>query len=156
MAKKTFPQEANLEEREEIFLFLEDRFGLKRDIFEDFLILKGASTFWLFPKTEHLIQLKKLTPEVVGLLFLRRVSGYLKPTSTFLQRFGQYATKNVIQLETEQLKTLQERQRLEIDLDIQPGYVIVRDEDWILGCALYLPGRLYSYFEKKVIKNLLE
>lgn len=156
MVKKAFPEEISLEEKKEILSFLEERFGLKEEIFVDFVILKGDSTFWLFPKTNHLLQLRKLTPEVVGLLFLRKISGYLKPTSTFLQRFGKFATKNIIQLNAEQLKCLQERQKLDLDLDLEPGYVIIRDEDWILGCALYLPGKLFSYFEKKVIKNLFD
>ncbi len=156
MTKKAFPDEISLEEKKEIISFLKERFGFNEEIFADFVILKGSSTFWLFPKTTHLLSLKKLTPEVVGLLFLRKVSDYLKPTSTFLQRFGNYATKNIIQLNQEQLKLLQERQKIDIELDLAPGYVIIRDEDWILGCALYLPGKLFSYFEKKVIKNLFD
>ncbi len=154
MIAKRFPTELSQEEREEILNFLEDRFGIERTLFENYLFLKGTTNYWMFPKTEHLPNLKKLIPEVVGLLFLRKVSKYLKPTSAFLQRFGKYATKNVVTLNEAQLLALKEKMPLKIDLPISPGYVILRDESWILGCGLYLPGKLYAFFEEKLMKNL--
>ncbi len=147
MKIKPFPSEISEEEKQEIFGFLKERFGFEQTLFEDFLILKGATNFWLFPKTNHLSQLKKLSPEAVGLLFLRRVSHYLKPTSSFLQRFGKWATKNVVTLNPEQVKLLREKGKIEIKFDLEPGYVILRNGKWILGCGLYVPGKLISYLK---------
>jgi hypothetical protein len=43
---------------------------------------------------------------------------------------------------------------VEIELDLEPGYVILKNKHWILGCGLYLPGKLFSYLESKILKNL--
>lgn len=145
MTKKKFPDEVTKEEREEIFKYLDERFGISPIYFQNYLILKGATNYWLFPKTPLFPQLKGLIPEVVGLLFLRRVSHYLKPTSSFIQRFGRYATKNIVTLTKEELSVFREKNSLEINLELTPGYVVVKDENWIIGCGLYLPGKLYVY-----------
>ncbi|MFN3407256.1 MAG: hypothetical protein ACK40E_05970 [Caldimicrobium sp.] len=155
MSKKAFPDELTISEREEILLFLKERFGFPRELFDDYIFFKSATNYWMFPKTEHLTQIKKLTPEVLGLLFLRRVSQYLKPTSTFLQRFGRFATRNIVTLNKEMLTRLKEEKKIEIELPFSPGYVIIKDEDWFLGCGLYISGKLFAYFEEKVLHNLL-
>jgi hypothetical protein len=149
-----FPQKVSEKEREEILKYLEDRFGIEPFYFEKYEILRGVSNFWLFPKTFYLEKLKNLQVQTVGLLFLRQVSKYLKPTSAFLQRFGYLAKKNIITLPEEVILTLKERNKVEIELDLEPGYVILKDKHWILGCGLYLPGKLFSYLEPKVLKNL--
>lgn len=154
MAQKKFPVELTEQEREEILFYLEERFGFPRSLFDSYTFLKGTINFWMLTKTEHLYKLKNLTPEVVGLLFLRRVSQYLKPTSAFLQRFGKYATKNVVPLNKEQLLALRENLKIAINLPLSPGYVVLRDEDWILGCGFYTSGKLFAYFEEKLIKTL--
>lgn len=156
MQIKKFPEVTTEEERRELLCFLEERFGLSPSLFDEYVILKGSTNYWLFPKTEHLNLLKKLSPEAVGLIFLRKVSNYLKPTSTFLQRFGKYATKNIVELNEDQLKLLQSNYKIPISLPLEEGYVILRDENWILGCGLYVKGHLYSYLETKVLKTLLD
>ncbi len=149
-----FPYIVSEEERQEVLKYLEDRFGIPINIFDKYEILRGVSNFWLFPKNQHLETLRSLQVQTVGLLFLRKVSRYLKPTSAFLQRFGYLATKNIVTLSEGIIKILKERNKVEIELDLEPGYVILRNKNWILGCGLYLPGKLFSYLDSKVIKNL--
>lgn len=149
-----FPQKISEKEREEILKYLEDRFGIEAFNFEEYEILRGVTNFWLFPKTPYLERLKNLQVQTVGLLFLRQVSKYLKPTSAFLQRFGYLAKKNFVSLSDEIISTLKEKNKVEIMLDLEPGYVILKNKHWILGCGLYLPGKLFSYLEPKILKNL--
>ncbi len=149
-----FPQKISEIEREEILKYLEDRFGIENFYFEKYEILRGVSNFWLFPKTPYLENLRNLQVQTVGLLFLRQVSRYLKPTSAFLQRFGYLAKKNIVSLSEEIISILKERNKVEIELDLEPGYVILKNKHWIIGCGLYLPGKLFSYLESKVLKNL--
>lgn len=149
-----FPFKILEEERKEILGYLEERFGIPQNVFENYEILRGVSNFWLFPKTNYLDKLRGLDVQTVGLLFLRKVSKYLKPTSVFLQRFGHLATKNIVILSQEEISILKEKNKIEIELDLEPGYVILKDKYWILGCGLYLPGRLFSYLGEKITKNL--
>jgi hypothetical protein len=156
MAKevKKFPRLLSPEEREAVLSFLEKRFGLSPSLFEDYEMLKGASNFWLYPKNAPWDKLKDLNPETVGLLFLREVSHYLKPTSAFLQRFGRWATKNIVEITKEQFNLLKERKKIEeIVLSIEPGYVILKHEGWILGCGLYILNKLFAYIEEKILKS---
>ncbi|NPA40587.1 MAG: hypothetical protein GXO57_09135 [Thermodesulfobacteria bacterium] len=150
-----FPKRLSSEERREVEEFLYDRFGIPPNIFTPYEMLRGVSNFWLYPKTELLEVFSKLQVQTVGLLFLRKVSVYLKPTSAFLQRFGYTATKNIVELPSETIRIFKEKKRIEIDLDVEPGYVILKDsEGWILGCALYINGKLISYLEEKLLRNL--
>ena len=149
-----FPQKISEEERENIIKYFEVRFGMPPEIFEPYDILKGSSNFWLFPKNFPLNTLSKLQVQTVGLLFLRKVSHYLKPTSAFLQRFGEFATRNIVKLSEEEIKKIREEGKVEKELNIEPGYVILKDKYWILGCGLYLPGKIISYLESKVIRTL--
>lgn len=156
MKGKPFPEIISPEERKDILFYLEERFGINPEIFNNYAMFKGATHYWLFPKTEYIYFLRKLSPESVGLLFLRKIKNYLKPTSTFLQRFGKFATKNIVELTENQLKILQESKKIKIELPLEPGYIILRDGTWILGCGLYLNGYIFSYLEIKVIKTLLD
>jgi len=149
-----FPRVLSEDERKEVLLYLKNRFGIPFETFDDYEILRGVSNFWLYPKNNCLPLVSKLQIQTVGLLFLRKVSRYLKPTSAFLQRFGYLATKNIVQLSSEQIKEIKENKKIPLELDIEPGYVILRDENWILGCGLYVSGKLVSYLEEKLLRNL--
>ncbi len=84
-----------------------------------------------------------------GLPFVRRTGLYLKPTTVMVQRFGDLADKNVVDLEPLGMKRLLSDGEIDVDLDIDPGYVIVRSGKNIWGVSLYLlPGRLLSRFPK--------
>jgi len=149
-----FPRLTTEEERKEVLSYLEERFGIPVSTFDKYEVLRGVSNFWLFPQTQYLEKLNALQVQTVGLLFLRKVSHYLKPTSAFLQRFGHLATKNIVTLPEEIIEVLKEKKKVEIQLDLEPGYVILKDKHWILGCGLYVPGKLLSYLEPKILKNL--
>jgi hypothetical protein len=149
-----FPAVVEEEERQKVLSYLEERFGIPPETFEFYSILKGVSNYWLFPKTELLPKLRFFQIQTVGLLFLRKVSKYLKPTSVFLQRFGYLASKSIITLTQEELSLLKEKGKLFKEFPIEPGYVILKDRDWILGCGLYVNGKLISHLEPKVIKTL--
>ena len=77
---------------------------------------------------------------------LRRVKTHFKPTSAVLQLLGRYATKNIISLKPIELKKLVEKKGIEAEFPVSPGYVILLTEGVIVGCGLYVPGRLLSQF----------
>jgi len=134
-------------EKNQIFSYLKERFGLSRKIFDRiefferskgrvFAVSKGAS--------DHLNSVKPVT---AGLLFAR-VHGSVKPTSNIIQLFGSKATKNILSLEKEQAKQFIQG----FDLDVSDfqgctdGYVIVKYNDFPLGVGL---------LKSSTIKNML-
>ena len=143
--RATWPRPVSPEERARILRFLEERFGFPPEIFEPYEFLATAKNYWLFVRTPHLENLSKLRIQTAGLLFLRKVGDYLKPTTAALQRFGRYATRNLVELDRLTLDRLRLEKKIPLKLEIEPGYVILTCEGQIWGCALYLPEKLISY-----------
>lgn len=90
--------------------------------------------------------LASLQVKSVGMPLLRWVGTHLKPTSVGLQLFGPHAAKNIVSLPTDQLRDLVESKEIKSEFNCSPGYVIVASKSVVIGCALYLPGRLISQF----------
>ncbi|HFC98743.1 MAG TPA: hypothetical protein ENJ40_09880 [Thermosulfurimonas dismutans] len=141
----TWPRLIPEEEREEILRYLENRFGIPPEIFNSYEFLATAKNYWLFVRTPHLRTLEKLRIQTAGLLFLRKVSGYLKPTTATLQRFGVYARRGILDLDRYTLDRLRLEKKIPFTCSLEPGYVILRCEGKIWGCGLYLPEKLISY-----------
>jgi NOL1/NOP2/fmu family ribosome biogenesis protein len=97
--------------------------------------------------------LASLRVKTVGVPVARWVRKRLKPTSIALQLFGKYATKNMVRLEPLQLEELLAKKELKGEFPLSPGYVIISTETVLIGCGLYLPGRLISQFPRHVFAN---
>jgi NOL1/NOP2/fmu family ribosome biogenesis protein len=65
-----------------------------------------------------------------------------------LQLFGAHADKNIVSLPSDQLRDLVESKEIKSEFATSPGYVIVASNSVIIGCALYLPGRLICQFPR--------
>lgn len=128
--------------------YLEERFGIPAAVFADYLLLRRGSSIWILSRDERLADLAPLKVDAVGLLFLRRVGTHLKPTTTALQLFGAQARRNVVHLEPVQLRQLYEEGEITGDFQVSPGYVVIKEGELIIGCALYVPGRLLSRFPR--------
>jgi hypothetical protein len=75
---------------------------------------------------------------------LQSIRHHLKPTTAALQHFGTEARRHVLDLSATQVITLRHEREQPLDRDMQPGYVILRHADHMLGCGLYTPGRRRS------------
>ncbi len=140
-----WPRIVSLEEREQVLSFWEGRFGIPKKTFDPYLLLSTAKNYWLFISPPDIKALQSLRVQTIGLLFTRKVSRYLKPTTTAIQRFGVLATKNVIKLSYPELDRLRCERKIPYQADISDGYVIISCEEKIWGCGLYITGRLISY-----------
>ncbi len=140
-----WPRVVNLEERERVFSFWEERFGIPKEAFSGYSLLSTSKNYWLFVEPPEFKPLQGLRVQTVGLLFTRKVSRFLKPTSTALQRFGHLASKNIVDLSPAELDRLRRERKLAYQADLSEGYVIIRCEGRVWGCGLYTPGRLISF-----------
>jgi hypothetical protein len=113
-------------------------------VFAGYELRKRGSSVWIVRSDPRLPALARLKVRSVGLLLLRQVGRYLKPTSAALQLFGAHAERNVVPLTAKDLEELVEKGKLEGDFPATPGYVIVSLGDLPVGCALHLPPRLLS------------
>ena len=91
----------------------------------------------------------------LGMLVMRQLPPKGKPTSVFLQRFGQSASRNVYQIDEVDVISFLERKPLEIaPIDDRRGYALVRTRDRIIGCARVKDGRLVSEIPKHWLAEL--
>ena len=144
----SWPEWVESSERKQLLGFLQERFGIPQSIFANHHLLRRGQTVWLLSKDDRLAALASLRVESVGVPLLRRVKTHLKPTSAALQLYGKYSTENIVQLEFVQLAELVEKKEIKGEFPVSPGYVIISAKGVIIGCALYLPGRLLSQFPR--------
>jgi hypothetical protein len=124
-------------ERGHLVEFFRRRFGISEAIFSNYYLCKRGRTVWLVSKDERLRDLASLRVKSIGMPLLRRVGPHLKPTSVALA----------------QLRDLIERKEIKIEFAGNPGYVMVVSTSLIIGCALYLPGRLISQFPRHMFTS---
>lgn len=136
--------------RQEILGYFQVRFGIRVSVFADYHLLERHKVYVLARQSEHLQQLASLKVHTVGLTVLRKIRNHLKPTTAVLQRFGHLATRNTLELDDDQLAHLLQSRELAMDIDLQPGYVILLTAGHILGCGLYTPGRLRSQIPRRL------
>ncbi|MBP1725036.1 MAG: hypothetical protein H6Q51_334 [Deltaproteobacteria bacterium] len=140
----SWPELLETPERDRVLGFFADRFGMNLSVFAGYELRKRGTSVWIVRSDPRLPALAGLKVRSVGLMLLRQVGRYLKPTSAALQVWGVYAKENVIRLSSEKLEELVEQGEIRGDFAGTPGYVIVSLEDRPVGCGLYLPPRLLS------------
>ncbi|PSO76642.1 MAG: hypothetical protein BRC40_02935 [Cyanobacteria bacterium QH_8_48_120] len=126
------------------------RFGIDPAVFSGLrLWVKGKDKIWI-AETACEPTLQPMA-QTIGIPFLRLLSRTFKPTTSALQRFGRYATRNIIELNNcEAAWQFLAGQSQHIQASANSGYVHVRYGSFELGCGLYQQGCLYS----QVPKNL--
>jgi NOL1/NOP2/fmu family ribosome biogenesis protein len=140
-------------ERDHLLGFFRHRFGISRAVFINFHLYKRNRTVWVSHKDDRLRDLASLQVESVGMPLLRWVGTHLKPTSVALQLFGAHADRNIVSLTSDQLRDLVESKEIKNEFATSPGYLIVASNSVIIGCALYLPGRLISQFPRHMFTS---
>jgi hypothetical protein len=140
----SWPELLETSERDRVLGFFADRFGMNLYVFGGYELRKKGTSVWIVRSDPRLPALARLKVRSVGVMLLRQVGGYLKPTSAALQLWGIYAEKNVIRLGSDKLAELVEQGEIQGDFAATPGYVIISLEDLPVGCGPYLPPRLLS------------
>ncbi|RRJ31155.1 DUF7122 family protein [Halocatena pleomorpha] len=135
--------------RQEVLEWWNERFGVDPAVFEDYSFWeKGAGKLWVFAGDVP----TPITVEAVGLTALRVRQEHWKPTTDAVQRFGQHATKNVIELSDSEARTFIAGEDQQLAWDGDWGYLIVSrsiaGDTEPLGVGLYLHGELRSQIPK--------
>jgi len=127
----------------------DERFGVGPDAFEEYTFWeRGAGKVWAFAGgAESPVEIEGL-----GMTFLRTRREHWKPTLEAVQRFGDHASRNVVDLTREEAATFFAGEDQEFDWDGDWGYLVVTHElageTQPLGVALYVHGELRSQVPK--------
>ena len=125
----------NNEIEEEIYTYLNNRFGLHKNLFSSYSWYTGnSSNIYLGPKQIE----SKLNISSPGIVALRKSKTY-KPTTNFLQLFGSFIKKSVFNIPSkETVDFCQGKDIIPTSHDYEhliPGFVAVAYEKRILGCG---------------------
>ena len=142
----------NPDERDRALLYLEERFGIPRDAFSRHrLLLRG----------EHICAVREeacdawdaLNGLYCGLKLLKvSGSGGYKPTTRGIQVFGRAATRNVCDLEEQDLRSLLEGRSLPFPGG--KGFVVLRCRGNPIGVGLARDDRLVSQVPRSITMYL--
>lgn len=135
--------------RESVLRYWEDRFGVDRQNFENHTFWeKGAGSVWSVTGDAP----DPIAIESLGLRLLRTGGEHWKPTTNGVQRFGDTAISNVIELDRDQAARFVAGETLSIDWDGDWGFLIASTDlggtAAVLGVGLYTYGELASNVPK--------
>lgn len=140
-------------QRSRVLGYFETRFGIPLTAFAGHHLCERRKTYVLLPVAACLAEFASLKVHHVGLPVLRKIRQHLKPTTAALQRFGSQATRHLLDLAPAQVAELLRAAELPLDVDLCPGYVVLRHAGHILGCGLYTPGRLRSQIPLRLMQH---
>ncbi|MBU0551174.1 hypothetical protein KKB55_09285 [Myxococcota bacterium] len=127
-----------------IWGWLEARFGIPPSVFAGHrLWRRGASpSIWIAAATATP---PPLDLESFGMLLSRKPPPHAKPTSVFLQRFGDAATLSVVRLDAAAARRFLSRAAQPIEAaGLSRGYCVARGPMGVLGCGFFDGARLLS------------
>lgn len=129
--------------RNQIAEFLLERFGIEK--FKLSLALSSKERLWLLPDELSLIYLNDLRIEFIGIYFGSFDRDSIRLSVEACQLFGPRTTKNVYELNDEQINLW--LKGVDIPAELAHGYYILKYKDDFVGSARYANG---------VIKNMLQ
>ncbi|MBN1850704.1 MAG: hypothetical protein JW932_19200 [Deltaproteobacteria bacterium] len=135
-----------------LFSYLEERFGIKEQLFYDYLLLKKKKTWFLVNDSRWIDSAAKLKILKVGIKAFEEVGAFIKPTTRFIQFFGNKATKSRFDISKTELKKLVNGETITADMDLSNGYVILLVENRVLGLGLLINGEIRSQLPMKEIR----
>ncbi len=136
--------------RREVLDWWEERFGIQPATFDGYTFWeKGAGKVWVFNGEAT----DPSRVEAIGMTFLRTRQDHWKPTTRAVQRFGELATRNVIELDPERASRFAAGEDQELpEWDGDWGYLVVShtvaDGSAPMGVGLYLYDELRSVVPK--------
>lgn len=137
---------------EEVWKYIQERFGVERQGMEGFRIKKVAGDFWLVSKDVD----TGLEVETYGFRFIRTTGRGLKPTTYALQFLGDRISENVFELDRgELLKLLRREEMIPREMGSE-GYVALEFDGEIVGCGYYKGEKVSSRIPKGRGKELAD
>ncbi len=122
---------------------MERRFGISEDVFDGYLLFKRRRSWRLLENSPFLQSASQLKVAGVGLKAFQRVGKFVKPTTRMIQMFGHMATRARVEMDEVQLQKLVGGEPLNVQLEVEDGYVILSLEDRVLGLGLLMEGKVY-------------
>ncbi|MGC8940650.1 MAG: hypothetical protein ACP5JY_01265 [Candidatus Nanoarchaeia archaeon] len=147
-------------ERDSALNYLVERFGFSKAVFDNYDFYRTKAEIRICAKgcKEYLQKILNVCDLGYAALRYGKVT---KPTTTFIQQFGKYATKNIVQLDESQAKAFISGKDLCLEKEVEKskasdGYVIVKYRSDCLGLGILRGKLLLNQIPKRKRLNLIE
>jgi NOL1/NOP2/fmu family ribosome biogenesis protein len=125
-----------------VFQGLTRRFGFPEQMFDRWAAVEHVDdVFIASPEAQEFDRLKVVRK---GIRLARVFAHGIKPTTNAMQVFGRYATRNVLDLDSQQAHRFVQGEELQLEAAVESGFVVVRHDGFAVGVGLYKPGVLKS------------
>lgn len=122
---------------------MERRFGISENVFDGYLLFKRKRNWRLLKNSPFLKTASQLKVAGVGLKAFHRVGKFVKPATRMIQMFGHLATRARVEMDEVQLQKLVDGEPLNVEMEVEDGYVVLSFEDRILGLGLLIEGKVH-------------
>jgi NOL1/NOP2/fmu family ribosome biogenesis protein len=150
----SWPELSGERDRHRLFSYLNERFGISEDRFDDYLLFKKRKNWWLLKESNDIERTLQLKVWRIGLKAFQEVGRFIKPTTRMIQLFGHMAEKAILEISEGELIRFIKEGHIETDMKIDNGYVILSFRSRILGLGLLIDDRILSQLPKKDIRFL--
>ncbi len=142
---------------EEFLNYLDERFGIKKEIFFDYGFDTDGERISIFSGSINNKNLDELIIKSIGLRAgkyfkdIRNGRVKLKISTNFAQIFGRYATKNAVYINDNEVKEYIRGSDLENirPLNVEEGEVIIKWNENVIGVGNYSQGGIKNQIPKK-------
>ncbi|NLD39542.1 MAG: hypothetical protein GX654_22035 [Desulfatiglans sp.] len=145
---------AKEDERVTLLSYLYNRFGINKELFDDYLIFSKKRTFWFLRKSPYISEVSQLKIKRLGIKAFQEVGSFMKPTTRFIQYFGVHATKALFEIDEKQLRQLLDGEYLLFNQELENGYVILCFKGEVLGLGLLIKGMVRSQLALEDVRYL--
>jgi NOL1/NOP2/fmu family ribosome biogenesis protein len=114
---------------------LSERFGIPREALDRLVAVEDQET--VFVGTPEVMEFDAVRPMRRGIRLARVYPYSLKPTTFGMQVLGGQATRNVIDVTDEQVKSLINGRALSTDFEADNGFVLIRWRGLVVGVGFY-------------------
>lgn len=129
---------------------------MPEELFHEYLLFSQKSGWYLLHASALTEDVSRIKVSRVGLKAFRKVGQFVKPTTRFIQTFGQYAARRVCQVSPETLSRLVAGEEIPVDEDYEKGYVILAiNKTCILGLGFFIHGRIRSQLPGNQLKTTI-
>lgn len=133
----------------------ENHFNISPTVFEGYTFWRRQNGKGVWITSPGFVAVEHPSVAAMGMLVMRQLPPKGKPTSVFLQRFGQTATRNVYDLEPEQVEIFLRRESVPVlPVDDKRGYALVRSGGQVIGCGRISGRTLISEIPKHWLAEL--
>jgi NOL1/NOP2/fmu family ribosome biogenesis protein len=145
----SWPELVGDDGRQAVFSYVENRFGIPRRRFDAYLLFERGKAIRMLKSTALLEQGANLKIAVAGMKAFHRIRYYIKPTTRFIQVFGEEATRAVIPVRNKDMRKLALGQPMPLRAVMENGYVILVMDGLPLGLGLCIDGHVQSQIPKQ-------